>query len=79
MTAMSVLERGGNAFDAATAGAFVLHVAEPDQNGPGGEVPILLWSAREQKVRVICGQGPTPSAATTNTFRPIGTCIPVLT
>ena len=71
-SAMSVLERGGNAFDAATAGAFVLHVAEPDQNGLGGEVPILLWAAGERKVRVICGQGPTPSAATPEAFRRLG-------
>ena len=69
---MSVLERGGNAFDAATAGAFVLHVAEPDQNGLGGEVPILLWSSAERRVRVICGQGPTPSAATPEAFRRLG-------
>ena len=69
---MSVLERGGNAFDAATAGAFVLHVAEPDQNGLGGEVPILLWSAGDQKVRVICGQGPTPNAATPEAFHRLG-------
>ena len=32
---MSVLERGGNAFDAVVAGGFVLHVVEPHLNGPG--------------------------------------------
>lgn len=71
-TAMAVLERGGNAFDAAIAGAFVLQVAEPDQNSLGGEVAILLWSASERRVRVICGQGPTPGAARPETFRRLG-------
>ncbi len=69
---MSVLERGGNAFDAAVAGAFVLYVAEPDQNGLGGEVPILVWTAAERRVQVICGQGPTPMAATPEAFSRLG-------
>ncbi len=44
-TGMTILERGGNAFDAAVAAGFVLHIVEPDQNGPGGDLPIVLWSA----------------------------------
>ena len=40
---MAVLERGGNAFDAAVAAGFTLQVVEPHLNGPGGEVPALLY------------------------------------
>ena len=54
---MSMLERGGNAFDAAVAAGFVLQVVEPHLNGPGGEVPILLYSAERDEVLVVDGQG----------------------
>ncbi len=60
---MSVLERGGNAFDAAVAAGFVLQVVEPHLNGLGGEVPIVLWDAVHRMPTVICGQGPSPRAA----------------
>ena len=71
-TAMGVLERGGNAFDAAVAGAFVLQVVEPHLNGPGGEAPILLWDERERSMVSICGQGVAPEAATVDAFRRMG-------
>jgi gamma-glutamyltranspeptidase/glutathione hydrolase len=69
---MSVLERGGNAFDAAAAAGFVLQVVEPHLNGPGGEVPILLWSEDEQRVHVVAGQGVAPAAATGDRFTALG-------
>ncbi len=71
-TAMGVLERGGNAFDAAVAGGFVLQVVEPHLNGPGGEVPILFWNEREQRMRALNGQGFAPADASPATFRRIG-------
>jgi gamma-glutamyltranspeptidase/glutathione hydrolase len=71
-TGMAILERGGNAFDAAVGAGFVLQVVEPHLNGPGGDLPIILWDARHGKVEVICGQGPAPKAATIGHFRDLG-------
>ena len=71
-TAMGVLERGGNAFDAAVAGGFVLQVVEPHLNGPGGEAPMLLWSVQEQRMLSVCGQGAAPMAASSAAFRALG-------
>ncbi len=69
---MGVLERGGNAADAAVAAAFVLHVVEPHLNGPGGEAPILLWDPADEQVRVVAGQGVMPAAATLECFAQLG-------
>ncbi|WP_433496052.1 gamma-glutamyltransferase family protein [Micromonospora sp. CA-248089] len=71
-SAMGVLERGGNAFDAAVAAGFVLHVVEPHLNGPAGEVPAILATAADPTPRVLCGQGPAPAAATVAHFRSLG-------
>ncbi|MEP6851881.1 MAG: gamma-glutamyltransferase [bacterium] len=71
-TGMSVLERGGNAADAAVAAAFVLHVVEPHLNGPGGEVPILLWDPAAERVQVVAGQGTVPAGATIEHYRDLG-------
>jgi gamma-glutamyltranspeptidase/glutathione hydrolase len=70
--AMGMLERGGNAFDAAAAGGFALQAAQPHQHGPGGELPVVFWSADEQRTRVLCGQGVAPAAATPAAFAALG-------
>ncbi|HUD77291.1 MAG TPA: gamma-glutamyltransferase family protein [Streptosporangiaceae bacterium] len=69
---MAVLERGGNAFDAAVAAGLVLQVVEPHLNGPGGEVPVIGVSAGDGQPFVLDGQGPAPSAATTAHFAGLG-------
>jgi gamma-glutamyltranspeptidase / glutathione hydrolase len=69
---MSVLERGGNAFDAAVAAGLALQVVEPHLNGPGGDLPAIAYSAERDDVRVLCGQGPAPQTATIERFRGLG-------
>ncbi|HEX9066023.1 MAG TPA: gamma-glutamyltransferase [Streptosporangiaceae bacterium] len=69
---MAVLESGGNAFDAAVATGFVLQVVEPHLNGPGGEVPVIGFSARDGRAFVVDGQGPAPAAATLTAFEALG-------
>jgi gamma-glutamyltranspeptidase/glutathione hydrolase len=69
---MAMLERGGNAFDAAVAAGFVLQVVEPHLNGPGGEVPILLYLAERDEVLVVDGQGVAPAAASIERYRELG-------
>ncbi len=69
---MSILERGGNAFDAAVAAGFTLQVVEPHLNGPGGEVPIIFYSTERKRVQVVNGQGFAPQAATIEHFKGLG-------
>jgi gamma-glutamyltranspeptidase / glutathione hydrolase len=69
---MAVLERGGNAFDAAVAAALVLQVTEPHLNGLGGEVPVIAHHAGREETFVLCGQGTAPAAATPEAFSDLG-------
>ncbi len=69
---MAMLERGGNAFDAAVATGFVLQVVEPHLNGPGGDMPAIIYDAATERTRVLCGQGPAPAGATIAHYRGLG-------
>jgi gamma-glutamyltranspeptidase/glutathione hydrolase len=69
---MATLEKGGNAFDAAVATAFTLQVVEPHLNGPGGDVPVIVYDVRKGRPEVICGQGPAPAGATIAHYRSEG-------
>jgi gamma-glutamyltranspeptidase/glutathione hydrolase len=69
---MAVLERGGNAFDAACTAGFVLQVVEPHLNGPGGDLLAVFWSAEAGKPLVLCAQGVAPATATIDEYRSRG-------
>lgn len=66
---MSILERGGNAFDACIATGFVLQIVEPHLCGPGGDLPAIFHHAASNKTRVLCAQGVAPAGATIEHYR----------
>ncbi|OIQ35353.1 MAG: gamma-glutamyltransferase [Roseobacter sp. MedPE-SWchi] len=67
-----ILERGGNAFDAAVASGLVLQVVEPHLNGPAGDLPAIFHSATSGKTEVLAAQGSAPAAATIAHYRAQG-------
>src|SRR3954462_5406140 len=69
---MAVLERGGYALDAAVAAGFTLQVVEPHLNGPGGEVPALLFPVDRGEPVALCGQGVAPATATIERYHDLG-------
>ncbi len=69
---MAILEKGGNAFDAAVATGFVLQIVEPHLNGPAGDLPAIIHSAKTGKTQVICAQGAAPAGATIDHYRAEG-------
>ncbi len=67
-----ILEKGGNAFDAAVAAGLVLQVVEPHLNGPAGDLPAILYDAEKRKPEVLCAQGTAPAAASIEHFEKLG-------
>lgn len=60
LAGLSMLERGGNAVDAAIAAAAMLTVVEPTSNGIGSDAFALVWDGR--KLHGLNGSGRAPQA-----------------
>lgn len=69
---LSVLQRGGDAVDAALATAAALNVAEPNMSGAGGDGFIMLYRRATNRVEVVNATGPAPQAATRERYLPHG-------
>jgi gamma-glutamyltranspeptidase/glutathione hydrolase len=65
---LEILKSGGNAADAAAATILALSVTDARSFCFGGEVPILIYDARQHSVTVIAGQGAAPRLATRDEF-----------
>jgi gamma-glutamyltranspeptidase/glutathione hydrolase len=69
---MAVLERGGNAVDAALAMAGVLAVVRPHMNGVGGDAFALFYEAESGRVVGLNASGPAGALATPSFFTDAG-------
>lgn len=65
---LEILNKGGNAFDAAVAVSLTLSVVEPHHSGIGGGCFSLLYDAKTGKTEGIDGRGIAPAKATADLF-----------
>ncbi len=57
---IEILEKGGNAADAAAGTILALNVTDHGDCSIGGEVPLLIYEAQNQEVKALSGQGRAP-------------------
>lgn len=65
---VEVLKKGGNAFDAAIATAFMLNVVEPNASGMGGGGFAIVYVAKEKKTYMIDYREMAPAKATPDMY-----------
>lgn len=76
--AIEVLKSGGNAADAAIAGALVLGIAEPQMTGIGGDCFVLLKPAGSEEIIALNGSGRSPRGLNAADLRARGlTAMPI--
>ncbi len=76
--AIQILEAGGNAVDAAIAGAVLLGLCEPQMTGLGGDCFVLLKPAGQEDIVALNGSGRAPKALNAADLRAQGhTTIPL--
>jgi gamma-glutamyltranspeptidase/glutathione hydrolase len=75
---LATLRAGGNALDAAIAAAATVAVVYPHNNGLGGDNVWLVYDARQQRLRALCGVGRAARAASIDWYaaRGITSAIP---
>ena len=73
--AVETLERGGNAMDAAIAGAVILGICEPQMTGIGGDCFVLYSLPGSAEVKALNGSGRAPAAASAAALRAEGHAI----
>jgi gamma-glutamyltranspeptidase/glutathione hydrolase len=75
---LAVLQRGGNAVDAAIAAGTAIAVVYPHMNGVGGDSFWLIYDARNRRLRALNAAGRSAAAADLDTYRArFGAAIPV--
>ena len=70
--ALEILKNGGNAMDAAIAGAVLLGICEPQMTGIGGDCFVLFSPAGSDEIKSLNGSGTAPSLANANDLRDEG-------
>jgi len=66
---IDMLQRGGNAFDAAVAIAAALNVVEPEMSGIGGYGTIVIYDAGKRRARFLNSSGRIPAGTDSDAFR----------
>src|SRR3989442_1942390 len=67
--AESIMEKGGNAFDAIVAGQAVLGIVDAAMNGVGSDAVLLVYDAKTKKVYSIDAEGTAPRLATIEWYK----------